>query len=246
MEKSILRIMYPFFKIGFVVSLLACFSNQVAGQEYKGPRVVNPADEVSAPPSDAIVLFDGKDLSQWESVKSGDAKWTLENGAMTVAKGAGSIRTRQSFGDIQFHIEWRIPADVSGEGQNRGNSGIHFQQLYEIQILDCYQNRNPTYVDGTAGSIYTQSAPLVNACRKAGEWQTYDVVYMAPRFNSDGTVEIPARITLFHNGVLVQNNFVLKGTTYDHSGYKAHDKRPLELQDHGNAVSYRNIWVREL
>jgi hypothetical protein len=161
-------------------------------------------------------------------------------------KGEGSIQTRRSFGDIQLHLEWRIPADVSGEGQARGNSGIHFQKAYEVQILDCFQNQNPTYVNGTAGSIYTQSAPLVNACRKAGEWQSYDVVYMAPRFNPDGKVEIPARITLFQNGVLIQNNFIIKGTTYDKSGYKPHDKLPLELQDHGNAISFRNIWVREL
>jgi hypothetical protein len=229
-----------------ITVVITCFSNQMKGQDYQGPRIVDPANTVSSPPSDAIVLFDGKDLSQWESVNGGDAKWTLENDAMTVAPGSGGIRTLRSFGDIQFHIEWRIPADISGEGQNRGNSGIFFQQVYEIQILDCYQNQNPTYVEGTAGSIYTQSAPLVNACRKAGEWQTYDVVYIAPRFKSDGTLETPARITLFHNGVLIQNNFELKGTTYNQSGYTAHDKLPLELQDHWSAVSFRNIWLREL
>jgi hypothetical protein len=238
--------MNKFVKISFIVCLWACFLNQMTGQDYKGPRIVTPANEISSPPSDAIVLFDGKDLSQFESVNGGDAQWMLDNGEMTVVKGSGSIRTRKSFGDIQFHIEWRIPADVSGEGQNRGNSGIYFQQLYEVQILDCFQNQNPTYINGTAGSIYTQSVPLVNACRKAGEWQTYDVVYIAPRYNSDGTVEIPARITVFQNGVLVQNNFVIKGSTNDRLGYKAHDKRPIELQDHDNAVSFRNIWVREL
>jgi hypothetical protein len=135
---------------------------------------------------------------------------------------------------------------VKGEGQSKGNSGIYFQTLYELQILDSYNNENPTYVDGSAGSIYTQSAPLVNACRKAGEWQSYDVIYMAPRFTSDGSVEIPAHITVFQNGVLIQNNFIIKGTTNDHSGYKSHDKLPLTLQDHDNAISFRNIWVREL
>ncbi|MDR1224418.1 MAG: DUF1080 domain-containing protein [Tannerella sp.] len=221
-------------------------SAQESGQAYAGPRVVTPAVECNAPPSDAIVLFDGTGFTEWQSVGGGDVKWKIENGAMTVTQGGGSIETKRSFGDIQFHIEWRIPADVQGEGQNRGNSGIHFQRLYEVQILDCYENRNPTYVDGTAGSIYTQSPPLVNSCRKAGDWQSYDIVYMAPRFNSDGAVEIPARITVFQNGVLIQNNFILKGTTYDHSGYKPHDKLPFQLQDHGNAISFKNIWVREL
>jgi hypothetical protein len=224
-------------------SLLACFSLTTYGQGE--PRVVAPGNGAE-PPSDAVVLFDGKDFSQWERVDGGDVKWKLENNAMTVVNGGGSIQTRKSFGDIQMHIEWRIPADVSGEGQNRGNSGIHFQKWYEVQILDSYQNLNKTYIDGTAGSIYTQSAPLVNASRKAGEWQSYDIVYMAPRFNSNGVLEIPARITVFQNGVLVQNNFIIKGTTYDKSGYKPHDKLPFQLQDHGNAISFRNIWVREL
>ncbi|MDR0814433.1 MAG: DUF1080 domain-containing protein [Bacteroidales bacterium] len=222
-------------------SLLACFS--VKAQDY--PRVVTPGNGAE-PPSDAIILFDGKNFVEWEKVGGGDVMWKLADNAMTVVSGTGSIQTKKSFGDIQFHIEWRIPANVSGEGQNKGNSGIHLQNLYEIQILDSYQNLNKTYVDGTAASIYTQSAPLVNACRKAGEWQAYDIIYMAPRFNSDGTLEIPARITVLHNGVLVQNNFIIKGTTYDKSGYKLHDKLPLQLQDHGNAVSFRNIWVREL
>ncbi|MDR1331815.1 MAG: DUF1080 domain-containing protein [Tannerella sp.] len=228
----------------FVALSVIGVSAQESGQAYVGPRVVTPATECNAPPSDATVLFNGKNFSEWQSVGGGDVKWKIENGAMTVTE--GSIETKRSFGDIQFHIEWRVPADVQGEGQGRGNSGIHFQRLYEVQILDCYENRNPTYIDGTAGSIYTQSPPLVNSCRKAGEWQSYDVVYMAPRFNPDGTVEIPARITVFQNGVLIQNNFILKGTTYDQSGYKPHDKLPLQLQDHGHAISFRNIWIREL
>ncbi|MDR1335218.1 MAG: DUF1080 domain-containing protein [Tannerella sp.] len=209
------------------------------------PRVVTPGTCGSAP-SDAIVLFDGKDFSQWESVKGGEVKWKLADNAMTVVEQTGSIQTRQSFGDCQLHIEWRIPANVAGEGQNRGNSGIFLQKQYEIQVLDSYNNLNKTYVDGRAGSIYTQSPPLVNASLQAGEWQTYDVVYRAPRFNADGKVEIPAGITVFHNGVLIQNHFVIEGTTYNKNGYNPHYKAPLELQDHGNPVSFRNIWIREL
>jgi hypothetical protein len=219
-------------------------SAQHDSQSYVGPRVVKPASECNAPPSDAIILFDGKDFKEWQKIGGGDVAWQLKDGYAIVS--GGSIETRRSFGDIQFHIEWRIPADVKGEGQGRGNSGIHFQRLYEIQILECYNNENPTYVDGSAGSIYTQSAPLVNVCRKPGEWQSYDVIYMAPRFHSNGEVEIPARITVLHNGVLIQNNFIIKGTTYDQSGYKPHDKLPLQVQDHGDPVQYRNIWVREL
>ena len=217
-----------------------------AQSNYELPRVVSPASKYNEPPSDAIVLFDGKNFNEWQSVGGGNVKWKIENGAMTVTKGGGSIETRRSFEDIQFHIEWRIPANVEGEGQNRGNSGIHFQRLYEVQILDSYNNENPTYVDGTAGSIYTQSAPLVNACRKAGEWQSYDVVYKAPRFKACGALETPAAITVFQNGVLIQNHFILEGTTYDHSGYKPHGKLPIQLQDHGTPISFRNIWVREL
>jgi hypothetical protein len=209
------------------------------------PQVVTPGTGSSAP-SDAIVLFDGKDFSQWESTNGGEAKWKLGESAMTVVPSTGSIQTKKSFGDCQLHIEWRIPENVTGEGQNRGNSGIFLQKQYEIQILDSYNNSNKTYIDGRAGSIYTQSAPLVNVTRKAGEWQTYDIVYMAPHFNSDGKVEIPARITVFQNGVLIQNNFILEGTTYNKDGYKPHSKAPLELQDHGNPVSFRNIWIREL
>lgn len=223
--------------------LFMCLSFYVAGQT-ADPRLVTPGAGTSAP-SDAIILFDGKDFSQWESVDRNKIKWQLENGVMTVGDNAGNIQTKQNFGDCQLHIEWRTPENAAGDGQNRGNSGIFFQKQYELQVLDSYDNK--TYFDGQAGSIYMQSPPLVNACRKPGEWQTYDVVFMAPRFNTNGEVEIPARITVFQNGVLVQNNFVIKGTTYDTSkGYSPHYKMPLELQDHQNPVSYRNIWIREL
>ena len=232
-----------------ILCTLGCLSaiyvaGQTKEQTFAEPRVVTPGTGTAAP-SDAIILFDGKDFSQWERVEGGDVKWKIENGAMVVTNKAGNIQTKQSFGDCQLHIEWRTPDEVKGDGQNRGNSGIFFQKKYELQVLDSYNNK--TYFDGQAGSIYTQSPPLVNVSRQPGEWQTYDIVYMAPRFNADGKVEIPARITVFQNGVLVQNNFLIKGTTYDKTtGYIPHDKMPLELQDHSCPVSYRNIWIREL
>ena len=232
-----------------ILCTLGCISviyvySQTNEQPFAEPRVVTPGTGTAAP-SDAIVLFDGKDFSQWESTQGGAVRWKLENGAMFVVGKTGNIQTKQSFGDCQLHIEWRTPEVVEGEGQGRGNSGIFFQKKYELQVLDSYNNK--TYFDGQAGSVYTQNPPLVNVCRKPGEWQTYDVVYMAPRFNADGKVEIPARITVFQNGVLIQNNFIIKGTTYDKTtGYVPHHKMPLELQDHGNPTGFRNIWIREL
>ena len=212
-------------------------------QSHAQPKVITPGNG-SSPPSDAIVLFDGNNGSQWCDEKNGEIKWEQENGVMTVVKGTGSIFTKQSFGDCQLHIEWRTPEIVEGEGQKRGNSGVIFQKRYELQVLDSYDNQ--TYYDGQAGSIYNQAAPLVNACRKPGEWQTYDVVFMAPRYNSNGELEIPPRITVLQNGVLVQNNFIIKGVSMPRVTYDAYHKGPLQLQDHGNPVSYRNIWIREL
>ena len=210
------------------------------------PRVVTPGTGTQ-PPSDAIVLFDGTQLKEWMSTKdSSAAAWTLQDGAATVKPGAGNIMTRRSFGDVQLHIEFREPAVVKGEGQGRGNSGIFFQSLYELQVLDCYQNR--TYSNGQTGSIYKQSIPLVNACRKPGEWQTYDVLFTAPHYNTDSIQVALARITVFHNGVVIQLNTEIRGTT-EYIGLpknQAHGKGPLQLQDHGDLVSYRNIWVREL
>lgn len=209
------------------------------------PKVVTPGVNGAAP-SDAIVLFDGKDLSKWSDEKGNPSKWTVADGAMTVAKGTGNIKTKQTFGDIQLHIEWRTPAKVESEGQGRGNSGIFFQEKYELQVLDSYKNR--TYSNGQAGSIYKQTPPLVNPTKGPGEWQVYDVVYTAPRFNSDGTLKTPGRITAFLNGVLVQNNTEIQGTTEYIGKPKviAHEKGSLILQDHGNPTSFRNIWVREL
>lgn len=229
--------------------VLGCLSavysvGQTQRQAFEEPKVVTPGIGAAAP-SDAIVLFDGKDFSQWEKVGGGEIKWKIDDGAMVVTERTGNIQTKKSFGDCQLHIEWRTPAVVKGDGQNRGNSGIFFQKKYELQVLDSYDNK--TYFDGQAGSVYTQNPPLVNVCRKPGEWQTYDVVYMAPKFNAEGKLESPARITVFQNGVLVQNNFTIKGTTYDKTtGYVLHNKLPLELQDHDNPTAFRNIWIREL
>ncbi|MDQ3395242.1 MAG: DUF1080 domain-containing protein [Bacteroidota bacterium] len=210
------------------------------------PKVVAPGAESRLPPSDAIVLFDGKDLSKWQSADGSAPKWEVKDGAFTVKKGTGDIQTKDGFHDMQLHIEWRSPAEIKAEGQSRGNSGIFLQSNYELQVLDSYNN--PTYSNGQAGSIYKQTMPLVNAARKPGEWQTYDIIYKAPEFNGEA-LKTPATVTVFHNGVLIQHNTVIKGTTpyiglpqiVPHA-----DKMPLKLQDHGDAVSYRNIWIREL
>ncbi len=209
------------------------------------PALVTPGSGTSAP-SDAIVLFDGKDLSQWEAEKGGAAPWTVSGGAMTVAPKKGGIKTKASFEDFQLHIEWRAPSVVKGEGQGRGNSGIFLQSNYELQVLDNYNNK--TYSNGQAASLYKQTIPLVNACKKPGEWQAYDVIWTAPRFNDDGSVKSPARITVLHNGVLVQNHTELLGKTLYISKpfYEKHGALPIMLQDHGDLVSYRNIWIRKL
>ena len=208
-------------------------------------RVVTPGPTPQQAPSDATVLFDGKDLSRWKG-RNGEAKWEVKDGAMTVVKGAGQITTKEEFGDFQLHIEWRSPAQVVGQSQGRGNSGIFLQGKYELQVLDSYNNR--TYANGQAGSIYKQSPPLVNAMRQPNEWNTYDVLYTAPRFKENGALFSPARVTVLHNGVVVQHNTEIKGPT-EYIGlpqYKPHGKGPLVLQDHGNPVSFRNIWIREL
>lgn len=199
------------------------------------------------PPSDAIILFDGTDMSQWRSVDGGDVEWEIENdGAVTVVPGTGNIETRESFGDVQLYIEWRSPMNMEHEGQDRGNSGIFLQSRYELQVLDAHEN--PTYINGMAGSIYKQTAPLVNPTRKPGEWETYNISYKAPRFNDDGSLESPARITVIWNGVVVQNNTEILGHTayIGYPEYNAHGEAPLQLQDHNSKVSYRNIWIRKL
>jgi hypothetical protein len=221
------------------------------------PPVVTPGATPSDAPSDAIILFDGKNLDNWVTTKdtTKTADWIVEDGVMTVNKKAGNIQTKQSFTDYQLHIEWKIPADITGEGQGRGNSGLFLASIgrgdagYELQILDNYNNK--TYTNGQAGSIYKQHAPLVNACKKPGEWQTYDVIWTAPRFNDDGSVKSPARVTAFQNGVLIQNNFELQGPTLyiGKPQYKAHGAAPIKLQAHGDKsepISFRNIWIRNL
>lgn len=210
------------------------------------PKVTPAQDTFLQPPSDAIILFDGSNLEQWQSSSGGEANWIVEGNHMTVRTGSGDIQTRDSFGSVQLYLEWRAPMNMEHEGQDRGNSGVFLQNRYEVQVLDAWQN--PTYVNGMAGSIYKQSAPLVNPSWKPGEWQSYNISYTAPQFNEDSTLKAPARITVIWNGVVVQNNFVLKGHT-PYIGlpeYTAHGEAPIRLQDHNSEVSYRNIWVRRL
>ncbi len=221
------------------------------------PKIVTPAATIGLPPSDAVILFDGKNLDQWVSAEDATSKatWTVADNAITVVKNAGDIQTKRSFTDFQLHIEYRIPSNITGSGQARGNSGIFLAALpwgaggYELQVLDNYKNE--TYTNGQVGSIYKQSVPLANASRKPGEWQQYDVVWTAPRFNEDSTLKSAARVTVFHNGVLVQNNFSLIGDTpyIGAPAYHKHGPEPIKLQAHGDKsepISYRNIWVREL
>ena len=222
------------------------------------PPVVTPGATDADPPSDAIVLFDGKNLDQWVSAQDHTpAKWFVHDGIMTVNKapGVGNIETKRKFKDYQLHIEWRIPTDITGSDQARGNSGVFLASTgpgddgYELQVLDSYHNK--TYVNGMAGSLYKQSIPLANAARKPGQWQTYNVIWTAPRFNPDGSLKTPAYATVFWNGVLVDNHFQLKGQTLyiGKPFYKAYDRAPIKLQAHGDKsqpISFRNIWVREL
>jgi len=210
------------------------------------PVKITPGTTFGEAPSDAVILFDGKDLSKWSSADGADAKWTVKDGAFTVLVGSGEIKTKQTFGDIQLHLEWREPADVKGSGQDRGNSGVFFQDRYELQVLESYSNE--TYVNGQAGAVYKQYIPLVNATKKPGDWQTYDVVYTAPRFSDNGNLINPGRMTVLLNGVLIQNNVSIWGTTENQGSpsYSPHGKGSLKLQDHSHPVSFRNIWVREL
>jgi len=222
------------------------------------PKVVTPGKLNGEAPSDAIILFNGKNLSQWVMAddRTAAAKWKVADGILTVDKKTGNIETKQSFNNYQLHLEWRVPANISGEGQLRGNSGLFLASIgkgdlgYELQILDSYNNK--TYTNGMAGSIYKQTTPMFNAAKQPGEWQTYDVIWTAPTFNADSTVKTPAKVTVLFNGVLVQNNFELKGPTQyvGQPGYRqAHGASPIKLQAHGDKsepVSFRNIWIREL
>lgn len=215
--------------------------------EYWTPVPAVVSTPVGGVPSDAIILFNGENTDAWVPVKADQKVWPIVNGALQVAPKTTNIQTKQSFGDVQLHVEFHTPAVVKGDSQGRGNSGIFFMNRYELQVLDSWNN--PTYVNGQAGSIYKQHPPLVNASRPPGEWQSYDAVFVAPRFAADGTLVSPARVTVFHNGVLVQHDVVLRGPTVyrGEPSYKAHaEKQPIQLQDHNNPTAFRNIWVREL
>ena len=213
------------------------------------PRVVTPGETFSqgAPaPSDAVVLFDGKDLSKWAGDK-GEARWKVENGYMEAAKGAGNIHTREEFGDFQLHLEFATPAKVEGNSQGRGNSGVLIYGRYEVQVLDNYENL--TYPDGQCGALYGSFPPLVNACKKPGEWQTYDIVFEAPRFDAEKKLTKPANVTVFQNGVVLHNRKEFLGETKHRevASYTAHEPRgSIVLQDHGNPMRFRNIWIRNL
>jgi Domain of Unknown Function (DUF1080) len=220
------------------------------------PKKVTPGATSNAPPSDAIVLFDGKSLDQWVSNRDkSPANWVVADGVLTVNKKGGNIETKRTFKDYQLHMEWKVPANISGSGQARGNSGVFLASTgpgddgYELQVLDSYDNK--TYVNGMAGSIYKQAIPLANPSRKPGEWQTYDIVWTAPTFNTDGSVKTPAYVTVLFNGVLVEDHYQLQGETryIGKPFYKAYDRAPIKLQAHGDKsepISFRNIWVRDL
>jgi hypothetical protein len=226
---------------GVVTAVAALQQEYKSGIVWPEPKVVTPGKTDSEPPSDAVVLFDGKDLSKWK----GGENWEVKDGYAVVRK--SDITTKDSFGDYQLHVEFATPEKVSGKGQGRGNSGVFLANRYEVQILDSFDNT--TYFDGQCASLYKQSPPMVNACRKPGEWQSYDIIFTAPRFADDGKVTKPAYVTVIHNGVVVHNHFELQGGTfYDRPpAYEKHpEKQPIRLQNHGNPVKFRNIWLREI
>ncbi len=241
------------------VSASALGQSSDDGRPYEPVPVSVSTDPNGGAPSDAIVLFDGSDLDSWHTATGENkASWDIADGVVTVTPGAGTLKTKQAFGDIQLHLEWRPTDVIQGSGQGRGNSGLFLSSLYEVQILDSWEN--PTYTNGQAGSVYLQHTPLVNASRPPGQWQSYDIIFKAPVFSAGGVLESPAHVTVLHNGVLVLNNVEIKGSTFTESPeyavrcvpygqQRAQDcsgKMPLTLQDHGQIVSFRNIWVREL
>ena len=232
--------------IAFALQLSAQWTPQQTEWYYPQPVKVTPGTKPGTPPSDAIILFDGKDLSKWVNEKGQAPEWIVSDGAFSVKPGTGAISTREYFGDCQLHIEFRSPTPEKHNGQNRGNSGVFLMSRYELQVLD--GDNNPTYVNGMVGSIYKQTAPLADAYTKNGEWQVYDIYWKAPKFGTGGKLESPAMITVVLNGILIQNNYEVKGTT-PYTGlpeYNAHGRLPIMLQDHGTAVSFRNVWIRNL
>lgn len=241
MKTSSLRAVFALtvFTVGLLESPIAIAADSPKLPE---PPVIDPGPP-GGPPSDAIVLFDGKDLSKWHGIKTNAARWKIENGFMEVTP-TGEIFTKEEFGDVQLHVEWAAPAEVKGEGQGRGNSGVYLMGRYEIQVLDCFGNK--TYPDGQTAAFYGNAAPLVNACRRPGEWQTYEIIFHAPKPGAAGQVA-PGSFTVLHNGVLVQDHIPVKGETTTASALKGiATTGPLVLQDHGNPVRYRNIWIRKL
>lgn len=210
------------------------------------PRVVASGEWIGQPPADAVMLFDGSNLDGWAGKDEGPAQWKVEHGYLEVVAGTGDIHTRAEFGDCQLHVEWATPWEVSGDSQGRGNSGIFLMGRYEVQVLDCFEN--PTYADGTTGAVYGQHPPLVNACRRPGEWQAYDIIWEAPRFDGDLLVK-PAFITVLLNGIVLHHRTELIGFT-SHKNVGAYSPHPpvgpLKLQDHGNPVRFKNIWYRPL
>ena len=214
------------------------------------PKIVTPGDPVTcSAPSDAVVLFDGKNLDAWESVRGGDARWIVHDGVFTVDKSTGDIRTKEQFGSFQLHLEWCVPVGITGKSQGRGNSGVFLQDKYEIQILDCYDNE--TYANGQTGSVYKQVIPLANAMRPPGEWNVYDIIYSAPVFNEDGTYRMAPVVTVIQNGIVLLNGFVIRGTTeyIGHPRVIPHGDGPIRLQSHGDKsepISFRNIWIRKM
>lgn len=241
--------------IGFAMLAGAAFaqdSEEERQAQSKVTEVWEPVPEkIDAPegnpPSDAIVLFDGSSTDAWESVEGGEIGWKVADSALISTPGEGNIRTKESFCDVQLHVEWRAPTETEGfDGQNRGNSGIFLQELYEVQVLDSVDN--PTYANGQAASIYKQHIPMVNASRAPGEWQNYDIIFTSPIFAEDGSLRKPAYVTVMHNGVVVQNHVELQGGTewIGYPTYKAHDCAPIQLQDHASKVGFRNIWLRPL
>lgn len=243
----------------YTIVFVLCVVNTVNAQQKQKnnfedwsekPVVVTPGMNGKAP-SDAIVLFSKNNLDQWKGIKGEDepARWKVTGGNFTTVHGAGDIITKRTFGDCQLHVEWKIPANEQQDNLNWGNSGVYLMGLYEVQIYSSYNDEHPIYFNGQAGSIYKQYKPMVNACLPAGKWQSFDIIFTVPRFNSDQTLKSPAKLTVFHNGVLIQNQVKLKGATThgDFTEYTAHpEKLPLLLQEHGSRVSFRNIWIREL
>ncbi len=250
--------MKPLFVLSavFLVFLISNTSSAQPAQPWKMHDMSRPHPPVVQvpdlklpvpPPSDAIILFDGKDLSHWRGKDNEPARWTVQDGYFSTVAGTGYIHTVETFGDVQLHIEWATPTPPHGSGQGRGNSGVFLMGLYEIQVLDSYQNE--TYADGQAAAVYGQYPPLYNASRPPGEWQSYDIFFRRPRFDAQGALARPARVTVLHNGVLVQDNVELTGPTswLQNAPYKAHpDRLPLSLQDHSNPVRFRNVWARDL